>query len=131
MTDQLDATLAPYVVDNQLACEDAHRLAQAAGVTPGAFAQAISTHTAVRFYRCQLGLFGYGAKSEGRSKIVQPARFVPDEISADVLAAADDGQIPCADVWRIAAAHSYPRLGMGNIVESMGLRVKPCQLGCF
>jgi hypothetical protein len=118
-------------VDGQLACADAHSLAALLSLTPGQFAQAIADSTDYRFYRCQLGLFGYGLKSAGLSKIVLPAKHVPAEIQADIDAIARDGGISCSDVWAIAERHAYPRLGLSNIVEAMGLKVRPCQLGCF
>jgi hypothetical protein len=91
----------------------------------------INRQTDVRFSRCQLGLFGYGPKAEGLSKIVLPAAHVPDEIRAAIEAETVNDCIPCVRVWEIAARFKYPRLGLGNIIEAMGLRVMPCQLGCF
>jgi hypothetical protein len=131
MTELFRDSLELYVTDDQLSCEDAHRLAEMADMTPAEFARAVSETTPVRFYRCQLGLFGYGPKAQGLSKIVQAAGHVPDAIRADVLNAARDGGISCDDVWRIARQHRYPRLALANIIETMGLRVRVCQLGCF
>ncbi len=131
MSNTLLEAIAPYLVDNQIACADAHAVAASLGMTPGEFATALAEHTPVRFDRCQLGLFGYGPKSQGLSKIVLPARHVPDEIRADIEHAAHDGSISCAQVWAIAHKHRYPRLGVANMVEALGLRVRPCQLGCF
>lgn len=128
---QVGSAAASYVTEGQLSCADAHSLAASLGLTPGQFAQAIAESTDIRFYRCQLGLFGYGLKSEGLSKIVLPAKHVPDEIRTEIEAAAYEGGISCSDVWTIAERHAYPRLGLSNIVEAMGLKVRPCQLGCF
>jgi hypothetical protein len=122
---------AKYARDNQIACADAHTLAAALGLTPQQFGAAVTNGTALRFYRCQLGLFGYGPKAEGLSKIVLAARHVPAEIRGEIDSVAHDGSVSCADVWAIAEKYFYPRLGLANIVEAMGLRVRPCQLGCF
>ncbi len=129
--DKIGSAVEPYVVDNQLACAHAHELAASLGITPGQFAKAIADDTDVRFYRCQLGVFGYGLKSEGLSKIILPAKHVPPEIRADIEAVTHSGKISCADVWAIAEKHAYPRLGLANIIEAMGVQVSPCQLGCF
>lgn len=129
--EQVSSAAAPYIVEGQLSCADAHSLAASLGLTPGQLARAVADKTDFRFYRCQLGLFGYGQKSAGLSKIVLPARHVPEEIKADIEAVAHEGGISCSDVWAIAERHAYPRLGLSNIVEAMGLKVRPCQLGCF
>lgn len=113
-----------------LPCAEAHGIAERLGVSPGEVGRAASA-TSVRLSRCQLGLFGYGAKSEGRSKIVLPATNLPDEIVSTLRASSVDGRIACVDAWAIARAYDYPRLGIANIIEALGLKVSPCQLGCF
>jgi hypothetical protein len=118
-------------VAGELSCQDAHDLAAEYGLGPLALADLVNRETEVRFSRCQLGLFGYGPKAEGLSKIVLPATHVPDEIRAALEAEAVNGCIPCVTVWEIADRFKYPRLGIANIIEVMGLRVRPCQLGCF
>jgi hypothetical protein len=129
--EQLESAAALSANDNQIACADAHSLAASLGLTPDQFGAAVTKTTAFRFYRCQLGLFGYGPKAEGLSKIVLAARHVPAEIGAEIESVARGGSLSCADVWAIAAKYAYPRLGVANIVEAMGLRIRPCQLGCF
>jgi hypothetical protein len=56
---------------------------------------------------------------------------VPDDLRAAIASRASDGHISCLATWEIAAQFKYPRLGVANVTESMGLRIKPCQLGCF
>jgi hypothetical protein len=118
-------------VDGELACADAHRIAAKLDLSALEVSRVINRSTNLRFFRCQLGLFGYGPKLEGKSKIVHSAERVPSEIEQDLSSKALDGAISCADVWAIAEAHKYPRLQMGNIAEALQLRVRPCQLGCF
>jgi hypothetical protein len=118
-------------VAGELACADAHALAARFGTTPGALARVINEETELRFTRCQLGLFGYGLKAEGKSKIVLKATNVPDDIAEAIRAKTVDGRIACSDVWAIAEQFKYPRLGIANVIEALGFRVIPCQLGCF
>ena len=125
------AAATAAAIQGELACADAHRLAAELGVSPMDVAAVINKSTALRFNRCQLGTFGFGLKSEGRSKIVMKAAYVPDDIRAALEARSANGAIACSAVWEIAEGFRYPRLGMANICEAMGLRVKPCQLGCF
>jgi hypothetical protein len=118
-------------INNELSCPDAHAIAAKFGITPQELGHIITQRSAVRFSRCQLGLFGYGPKSEGKSKIVQKAIHVPQEIREAAEAKAKDGRISCLATWELADQFKYPRLGMVNIIEAMGLKVAPCQLGCF
>lgn len=118
-------------VAGEVACADAHDLAARMGVTPLDVGKAINHETELRFNRCQLGLFGYGSKAEGKSKIVLRAINVPDDIADAIRARAANGRIACSDVWEIADRYKYPRLGIANIIEALELKVTPCQLGCF
>jgi hypothetical protein len=131
MSTDIQQALRERAVDGQLACEHAHAIAAQFGISPGEIAALANGELELRFYRCQLGLFGYGLKSLGQSKIVQAAAHVPPEIEAALRARASGNNISCLDVWEVAEQFAYPRLGMGNIVEALGLRVRPCQLGCF
>ena len=119
-------------VAGEVACADAHALAARVGVTPLDLAKAINRETGLRLNRCQLGLFGYGPKAEGKSKIVLPATNVPDDVAEAIRArAVNNGRIACSDAWELADRLKYPRLGIANVIEALGLRVTPCQLGCF
>jgi hypothetical protein len=114
-----------------IGCEAAHRLAAELGLTPQALGQLVNDQTELRFDRCQLGLFGYGRKGTEAYRIVQPAGHCPAEIVAAIQAQTVEGRVSCNALWAIAAEFRYPRLGIANIAEALGLKVKPCQLGCF
>lgn len=131
MAQDMISAAQELAVAGELACADAHALAERMGVTPLALAKAINRDTALRFNRCQLGLFGYGPKAEGKSKIVLAATNVPDDVAGAIRDKAADGRIACSDAWEIAEQFKYPRLGVANIIQALGLRVTPCQLGCF
>lgn len=131
MTQEIQQAMRERAVDGQLACADAHAIAAQFGVSPGRIAALANGEMNMRFYRCQLGLFGYGLKSLGQSKIVLPAAHVPPEIEAALRERARGDDITCADVWAVAEQFAYPRLGVANILEALGMRVRACQLGCF
>jgi hypothetical protein len=85
----------------------------------------------IRISRCQLGLFGYGPKAEGKHKIVHAMDEVPQRLADRLRAQAEGGNITCAAIWRVAEAQHVQRLKVSSAVEAMGLRVSVCQLGCF
>jgi hypothetical protein len=85
----------------------------------------------IRISRCQLGLFGYGPKSEGKHKIVHAMDEVPERLAARLREWASDGDITCAAIWEVADALGYKRIQASSAAEAMGLCVSHCQLGCF
>ena len=129
--DDIVSRVEALAVDGQVSCARLHALAAKLGVTPLEVGRAVDERTDLRIYRCQLGVFGFGPKAQGLHCIARPTEHVPEEIAEAVRARAADGRIPCRDAWDIAERFEYPYLAMGNILEAMGIRVKPCQLGAF
>jgi hypothetical protein len=116
--------------DGQLPCAVAFDEGQKRGLTAAQIGEWADANE-VRVSHCQLGLFGYGPKAEGKHKIVRPAETVEDDLAAALRAHAREGRIPCADVWAVAAAAGIARLEASAAVEALGFRVSQCQLGCF
>lgn len=116
--------------DEGLPCAVAHYIAAELSVSPlrvGQTADAIG----VRITMCQLGLFGYAVKGRPSYRIRQPMENMPEELERAIRGAAVDGRVACAALWRIGAELGYSRPEMGNAVEALSLKVKPCQLGFF
>ena len=130
MEERVQQAIAERLQDEKLSCVAAHDIAGALGLEPLAVGQA-TDRAGRRIFRCQLGLFGYGLKSEGKHKIVQAMDSVPEGLSARLQAAAGPEGITCLDLWQIADALGYGRLEASGAVEALGLRVSRCQLGCF
>jgi hypothetical protein len=128
---ELTERVRTAATENQLPCVVAHKLAGEWGVTPedlGAAANAAG----VKITRCQMGFFGYAPqKGMPGYSVVQPAAHVPEALAAEVRAALVNGRLPCRAAWEIAQRHGLNYRQMGDAVEALGIRVKPCQLGCF
>jgi hypothetical protein len=131
MREQILARVREVTVGTQISCANAHRIAKELGVPPAAVGEVVNNVAGLRFYRCQMGFFGYGVKAEGTHRIVQPAANVPPEVRAALEPYVVDGRIPCVAAWEVADRLEYPYLAMANVLERLGYRVKPCQLGCF
>jgi len=114
--------------DGQLPCTFAFKLATETGSTPAEIGAA-ADRLDVRISRCQLGLFGY--KPFGRKGLLQSLEAVPGDVIVSLKAAATGETISCAALWRIAEEHGLPRIAAACAAETLGLRVTPCQLGCF
>jgi len=123
--------LAEVAVEGAIGCADAHRVAAELAISPQELGALVNRSSDYRFDRCQLGLFGYGKKGAEAYKIVLPAAHCPEAIVAAIQERTMDGRVSCAALWEIATRFRYPRLGIANIAQALGLKVKPCQLGCF
>jgi hypothetical protein len=125
------STVQAVAIHGEVACADAHRIACELSVAPIEVGNAVNRATGLRFNRCQLGLFGYGLKAEGKHKIVVAASVIPQDIEAALRANLVNNTISCVAIWQVAEQFKYPRLGMANIVQALGFKVALCQLGCF
>ena len=125
---ELRARIEQRAVDGKLPCMGAFAIAEALGVAPSEVREA-ADRTDVRIAHCQLGLFGYDAFGGKRS--VAPLSHVPEWLTAALRAAEVDGTLPCAAAWEIAQREGLPRPVVGSAAEVLGIRIAPCQLGCF
>lgn len=115
----------------QLPCEAAHRIARELGIDPLSVGEQ-ATASGIRITRCQLGFFGYAEKKGLPGyKIVRQLERVPEAAAAAVRQASSDGAISCAALWQIGEAQDLSKSDMGNVAETLGIKVHPCQLGCF
>ncbi len=113
-----------------ISCARACALARRLGVSLAELGAAADA-AGVRVVKCQLGLFGYGSKAEGKSKIVRadpPGGSLRERLAA---ALAGDGGLTCASAWEVARGQRVSRLKVAGAAQSMGLRITACQLGCF
>ncbi|HID89827.1 MAG TPA: hypothetical protein EYP52_09005, partial [Anaerolineae bacterium] len=85
----------------------------------------------IRLNRCQLGLFGYGPKAEGRHKIVQPAETVEPGLAQAIRDNLVEGKLPCRAAWDIASALRIPKMDVSAAAEALGIKITRCQLGAF
>lgn len=138
MDEQLQQVMKERLEDGRLPCTQAFAIAQDLDVEPITVGLA-ANEAGIRVSRCQLGLFGYGPKAEGKHKIVHAMDKVPERLAARLRAEAginlqaEDAEpgITCAGIWRAADGLGYPRMKAASAVEAMGLKVTRCQLGCF
>ena len=119
-----------YPQEGMLPCPVAHYIAAELGVTPLEVGQA-ADEIGVRCTMCQLGLFGYAQKGRPAYRVRMPMADVPQDLASAIHEAVVDGRVSCAALWRIAEEFDLSRQEMGNAVEGLSIKVKPCQLGFF
>lgn len=44
---------------------------------------------------------------------------------------ATDGRITCAEAWSVAEELGVSKAETGQAADTLGIRIKDCQLGCF
>jgi len=129
LSEQIAARIKVYLEDD-LPCAVAHYIAADLGVAPIEVGETANEIDA-RITMCQLGLFGYAVKGKPTYRIFKAWTDMPEELSAALQDAAADGRISCIALWEIGKQFGLSRHEMGNAAEGLGLKVKPCQLGCF
>ncbi|MGB5986230.1 MAG: hypothetical protein WBG37_13070 [Desulfobacterales bacterium] len=110
----------------RLSCRAAHQIARELSVTPLLVGLTLDLLD-YKITRCQLGLFGY----QPDPSPVHPVSEVVPELATALQQAAPDKRISCADVWRVADSLKLPRMAAANACETLGLKIRPCQLGAF
>jgi hypothetical protein len=130
MDEKLHQAMEDRLEHGKLPCNQAFAIAQLLGLEPLTVGLA-ANETGIRISRCQLGLFGYGPKAEGKHKIVHAMGEMPERLAARLRAEADGEEILCRAVWKAADGLGYSRIEASSAVEAMGLKVSRCQLGCF
>jgi hypothetical protein len=116
--------------EEELPCAVAHYIAADLRVPPLEVGKT-ADEMGIRVSMCQLGLFGYARKGRPAYRVRTPMKDVPQDLADAILKAAREGRVSCAALWQIGKAFDLSRLEMGNAVEGLGIKVKPCQLGFF
>ena len=129
LSEQIAARIKVYREDD-LPCAVAHYIAADLGVAPIEVGNTANEVDA-RISMCQLGLFGYAVKGKPSYRIFKAWEDMPEDLNSALQAAASDGRISCLALWEIGKSFGLSRHEMGNAAEGLGLKVKPCQLGCF
>ena len=115
-------------IDGRLPCAAVFAIAEDLGVALDQVVHGIGVAD-LRISHCQLGLFGYQAFGDKRFAV--PLSHVPDRLEAALRAASVDGAVPCVAAWGIAEREGLPRPVVGSAADAIGVRIAPCQLGCF
>ena len=112
--------------NNHITCAAAHTIAAELSLPPSQVGMTIDLLEA-RITRCQMGLFGYSPKKS----IVKPADNVPADLKNVIETKLKNGRISCAHCWEIASQKGLRKLEVSSVCETLGVKVKPCQLGAF
>jgi hypothetical protein len=124
------AAIQERLVDGKLSCTSAFTIVHELDVKPLEVGWTANA-TDARLTQCQLGLFGYPGK-QGWDTHNVPDLPVPEGLREAIEAARDEeGKLACSMAWQIATQFKTPRILVGYIADTLGVRIAPCQLGAF
>jgi hypothetical protein len=112
--------------DNELPCAVAFAIAEDLHV-PAADVGKAADRLSIRLAKCQLGLFGY----KPRKKIVEAQDSVEADLKDAIYAALENDRLPCRKAWDIARRFGLRKMAVSSACETLGVKIKPCQLGAF
>ena len=71
------------------------------------------------------------ARIQIREKTGSLSKESLSELESVVKASLKDGYLSCPIAWGIAKKSNIPKIVVGDVADSMGIRITNCQLGCF
>jgi len=127
---KIDPAVADVVkkraVDGKIPCAVAFDIAKNLNVSPGEVGFTVDM-LEIRLIKCQLGLFGYAPQKS----IVTPAESVPQALEEAIQSRLKNGELPCAAAWEIATTTGISKMAVSSACETLGVKIRPCQLGAF
>lgn len=84
----------------------------------------------MKIKECQLDLFGWGEKPN-HGKDIRVTDSVSVKIKTAIEKAVVDGMVNCAALWTIADRLGMERKEASAACETLGLKIRSCQLGTF
>ncbi len=111
-----------------VACASAFKVAADLDISPAEVGKTIDLLD-LKLTRCQLGLFGY----PGQRMVFEPVTLesIPAGLKAAIAESLENGRLPCQGAWRIAERLGLKKMEVAAAADSMGVKIKPCQLGAF
>lgn len=113
--------------DQTLSCDQCFRLCGSLGISTASLGR-FADHHQIRLVRCQMGLFGHGP---GKKKSVRKLDSVPQTLMQHIIDRLDDGKLTCESAWEIATMMKIPKMEVSGACETLGIRIKQCQIGAF
>ena len=113
-------------VEKTIKCAGAFKIVEGFGTTADEVGFTIDM-LEIRIIRCQMGIFGY----EPEKKAVKPMENVPDELESAIRDKLMDGILTCPLAWEVARTLKIPKMRISSACETLGIKIKSCQLGAF
>jgi len=118
--------LAQRAKGNELPCAVAFDIAGQLDTSPAAVGE-YADQLKLDLVKCQLGLFGY----KPNKRIVKPVDVVVPELAAAIKNELVNDRLPCKSAWKLAKKIGVRKMAVSGACETLGVKIKSCQLGAF
>jgi hypothetical protein len=112
--------------DEKIPCAVAFEIAEALQILPYEVGKTADLMN-FKLTKCQLGLFGYQPKK----KIVKPQDSIKEDLKDAITQSLLQGRLSCKRAWEIASRFNLGKMAVSSTCETMGIKIKDCQLGAF
>jgi hypothetical protein len=112
--------------DGDLPCAAAFDVAASLHISPAAVGE-YADEFGFHLTQCQLGLFGYLP----HKKIVEPLASVDAALGDAIREELVNDRLPCKTAWEVAERFNIPKMRVSAACETLGIKIKPCQIGAF
>jgi len=112
--------------DGTMACAVAFDIAGDLNVPPAEVGFTLDM-LEIRLVKCQLGLFGYGPGK----KLPNATGDAPEALKQAIRDQSPEGMLPCVRAWEIAEKLELGKRDVSAACDSLGIKIRPCQLGAF
>ncbi|MBF0450390.1 MAG: hypothetical protein HQK75_06790 [Candidatus Magnetomorum sp.] len=126
LDEKLLNTIRQHLQSEKLPCSVAFDIAQKNQVQIKHIGQTADM-AGIRLCKCQLGLFGY----EPEKKKIKPLQIIEPALNQAIQDAQKDNRMTCKTIWHIAETMKMNKLHVSCACETLGLKIKNCQLGAF
>ena len=112
--------------NEKIPCAVAFEIAKALQISPEKVGKTADLMN-FKLIKCQLGLFGY----QPQKKIVKPQENIKEDVKDAVSDALVQERLSCKQVWDIASRLQVSKMTVSGVCETMGVKIKDCQIGAF
>ncbi len=112
--------------ENRLPCSVAFKLSETLGVSKSEIGH-YADYLNLKLSLCQIGLFGHGDRKKQVKTIDSPDPKTLEKIET----LNQDGTVSCEDVFRIANELGTDLRNVGNVCQTINIKIKQCRLGAF
>ena len=111
---------------DEVPCATAFDIAKALRISPKEVGRTADLMN-FKLTKCQLGLFGY----QPQKKIVKPQDSIQENLKNAISQSLSQGKLSCKHAWEIASRFNIRKMAVSSACETMGIKIKDCQLGAF
>jgi hypothetical protein len=117
--------LKQAAADDKISCASVFKVVGKLKVSPGDVGVTLDL-LEFQVIKCQLGLFGYGAK-----KGFIAAETVSPALEAAIRKFLVKEKLPCASAWEVAVKLNITKREIASACEALKIKISSCQLGAF